>query len=115
MDVDKLHAILKEYGQYPKLYRRKIWEYLLQLPNNKDQYHAIANHSLNGIFDNLWNEYPLENKIAFKNLKRVLNNLAAWCPFFAHIKNLPLFVFPFVKVFQDEPIIGFEAISTIIG
>lgn len=60
-------------------------------------------------------EYPLENKIALKNTKRLLNNLVTWCPFFAHVRYLPVFVFPFVKIFQNEPVLCFEALCTILG
>lgn len=84
MNTEKLQAILKEFGQYPDTYRLTIWKCLLQLPDNKNQYNSIINRFTYPGFENLENEYPLENKTALKNLKRVLNNIVTWCSFFAH-------------------------------
>lgn len=115
MDIDKLRAILKEFGQYPDSYRLTIWKHLLQLPDNKDQYNSIINRFAYPAFENLENEYPLENKAILKNLKRALNNVVTWCPFFAHVKYLPVLIFPFVKIFQSEPVLCFEIVCTLLG
>lgn len=45
---------------------------------------------------------------------RLLSCLAHWSSVFAEVKFLPLFVFPFVKVFQNDPFVCFEAVATII-
>ena len=59
--------------------------------------------------------YPIENKVLLKNLKKLLGNLVVWCPFFEIVDYMPLLVFPFVKVFRNEPITCFEAVCTIIS
>lgn len=116
MQIDKLKLILKEFGQYPEMYRTKIWEELLQLPNNIDQYNSIIDHVTDAIaFDNLYEMYPMVQKPLLKNLKKLLNNLITWCPFFANVSYLPILVFPFVKVFHNKPIACFEAMCTILG
>lgn len=115
LDIDKLRAILNEFGRYPDLYRLKIWSHLLELPNNSQQYNAFINVSSQSSFEDLEKTYPLENKASLKNLKRLLANLVTWSPFFAQVAYLPIFVFPFVKVFQNEPVLCFEAVCTITG
>ncbi|KAJ8963235.1 hypothetical protein NQ318_018701 [Aromia moschata] len=114
LDSDKLKAILKEYGEYPEIHRLKIWERLLQLPNNTQQYNSVINHVTIVSFKDLYTKYPLESTGMIKCLKQVLNNVVTWCPFFAHVEYLPVFTFPFVKVFQNKPVACFEAICTVI-
>lgn len=113
LDLEKLLGVLKVYGEYPEVFRGKIWAELLQLPRNKTQYNGISGVATN-CFD-LEKDYPLQDKLALKNLKKVLNNLVNWCPFFAHVAFLPVFIFPFVKVFKNEPVLCFEAVLTVIG
>ncbi|KAF2887046.1 hypothetical protein ILUMI_19127, partial [Ignelater luminosus] len=115
LDIDKLHAILSEFGRYPDLYRLKIWSHLLELPNNSQQYNVFINVSSQLSFEDLETTYPIESKTSLKNLKRLLSNLVTWSPFFAQVPYLPVFVFPFVKVFQNEPVLCFEAVCTIIA
>ncbi|KAG5876918.1 hypothetical protein JTB14_021361 [Gonioctena quinquepunctata] len=114
LEVEKLRAILKEYGEYPETHRLKIWEKLLQLPNNIQQYNSIINHVTLVTFEDLCIKYPLESKLSLKDLKKLLNNLVTWCPFFGSVDYLPVFAYPFVKVFQNKPLVCFEAICTII-
>ncbi|XP_063908067.1 TBC1 domain family member 31 [Zophobas morio] len=114
LEIEKLRMILKECGEYPDSYRKKIWEHLLELPNNKRQYNAIINNRMIISFDGLCQKYPLQDKRCLKNLKQLLDNLVTWCPFFFHVDYLPLFVFPFVKVFANKPLTCFEAVCTII-
>ncbi|KAK5648993.1 hypothetical protein RI129_003885 [Pyrocoelia pectoralis] len=108
--IDRLVAILKEFGEYPDSYRSKIWAQLLQLPNNKKQYNNFINHGSSTPFENL----HLDNKLALLSLKKLLSNITSWCPHFAHVTYMPVFVFPFMKIFQKEPIICFEAVCSII-
>ncbi|KAJ8966266.1 hypothetical protein NQ317_004484 [Molorchus minor] len=110
----KLNPILKEFGEYPEKYRRKIWEKILQLPNNIEQYNNIINHITVMAFEDLYFKYPLENIGTIKCLRKLLNNVVNWCPFIVHIDYLPMFAFPFVKVFENTPVACFEAICTIL-
>lgn len=114
LNVAKLKPILKEYGEFPKMYRAVIWDSLLQLPNNSEQYKNISSHITLESFPDLKKQYPLESEQSIRSLRILLNNLVSWSPFFANVSFLPLFVFPFVKVFQNNPIQIFEAVITII-
>lgn len=114
-DIEKLQIILRQYGQYPNAYRVNIWEHVLQLPCNSQFYNMIIKHPIHNNFNDLEKQFALVNKMALLNLKRLLNNLITWCPFFGHVKYLPLFIFPFIKIFHAVPVICFEAIVTIIS
>lgn len=103
-----------EYWEYPTAYRNIIWATMLKLPKNRTCYAALNNEKSNW-FPNIEEDYPLMNKLALKNLKKLLTNLANWCPFFGQVKFLPLFVFPFLKIFENDPVQCFEAVMTIIS
>lgn len=114
-DIEKMQTILKQYGRYPDAYRAKIWEHILQLPCNSQIYNIIMKHPVYTKFGDLEKNFSMVNKMAMQNLKRTLNNLITWCPFFGHVKYLALFIFPFVKVFHAVPVLCFEAVLTIIS
>ncbi|CAH0546083.1 unnamed protein product [Brassicogethes aeneus] len=114
LPMDKLKLILREYGEYPKHHRLIIWEHILQLPNNSKQYNNIINHITLVSFPELNKTYPLISEQNLKNLRILLNNLVTWCPFFANVTYLPVFVFPFQRVFQNKPMQCFETAATII-
>lgn len=46
---------------------------------------------------------------------RVLSALAHWAAIFAEVEYLPLVAFPFVKLFQNNPMLCFEVVATVIG
>ncbi|KAJ9580105.1 hypothetical protein L9F63_004247, partial [Diploptera punctata] len=113
LDLNRLKPILKEFGEYPECYRSLIWKAILQLPGNQASYVSLVKKDIHHSYANLEVEYPLENKTALKNLKRLLSCMTHWSPVFSEAKFLPLFVFPFVKVFQNDPFVCFEAVVTI--
>lgn len=115
MDGEKLRNMLEEFGQYPESYRAKIWEKLLGLPNNKSLYNALINHQTKIPIADFEKTYPLESRTALKNLKKLFSNLVNWSSFLGEVDYLPMFIFPFVKVFKDSPIACFEAVITIIS
>lgn len=47
--------------------------------------------------------------------RRVLSALAHWAAIFGEVEYLPLIAFPFVKLFQNNPILCFEVVATVIG
>nr|CAH7761086.1 unnamed protein product [Callosobruchus chinensis] len=114
LEINKLRAILAEFGTYPEAYRTKIWEKLLQLPNNIQQYNSIINHVTVVAFEDLKQKYPLDNKLLMKSLRKLLNNLTTWNSFFASVDYMPIFAFPFIRVFNNKPVACFEAICTVI-
>lgn len=116
LDVNKLKRILKLYGEYPENYRMTIWCKLLDLPKNINDYRGINDRLMyESSFTRIEQDYPLRDKSALKNLKKLLINLINWCPFFGNVTCLPLLVFPFVKIFKNEPTLLFEAVLTILS
>ncbi|GAB1299377.1 TBC1 domain family member 31 [Apodemus speciosus] len=86
LNKKRLQILLKGYGEYPTKYRMFIWRSLLQLP---------------------------ENHTAFI-LQRTLSALAHWSAIFSDMPYLPLLAFPFVKLFQNNQLICFEVVATLI-
>lgn len=52
---------------------------------------------------------------SFPLLHRVLSALAHWAAIFGEVEYLPLVAFPFVKLFQNNPMLCFEVVATVIG
>ncbi|XP_048523369.1 TBC1 domain family member 31 [Dendroctonus ponderosae] len=114
LEIDKLKLIIKEYQEFPEAFRATIWERILRLPNNVQQYNGIINHMTLVAFNQLQQQFPLEDKVSIRCLRHVLNNIGVWCPFFTQVEFLPIFLFPFVKVFHKKPIACFELCCTTI-
>ncbi|XP_018333575.1 TBC1 domain family member 31 [Agrilus planipennis] len=114
LSIEKLKNILSIFGKYPDHFRLQIWTQLLQLPKNNELYNGFINNVYQRCFPDLERKYPLENKLYLKNLRRLLSNLVTWSPFLKDVSYLPIFVFPFVKIFRNNPVVCFEAVCTII-
>ncbi|XP_068083358.1 TBC1 domain family member 31 isoform X2 [Anabrus simplex] len=114
LDLERLRPILKEFGEYPESYRALIWKTILKVPGNQAAFVGLVKRDCHSAYLNLDQQYPLENRAMLKNLQRLLSCLAHWCPLFGEVKYLPLFVFPFVRVFQNDPFTCFEAVTTIL-
>lgn len=54
-------------------------------------------------------------KLPLTHTCRVLSALAHWSAIFGETEYLPLLAFPFVKLFQNNPLICFEVVATVIG
>lgn len=52
---------------------------------------------------------------SFPPLHRVLSAFAHWAAIFGEVEYLPLVAFPFVKLFQNNPMLCFEVVATVIG
>lgn len=48
-------------------------------------------------------------------IPRTLSALAHWSAIFSDTPYLPLLTFPFVKLFQNNPLICFEVVATLIS
>lgn len=53
--------------------------------------------------------------LSLLSLYRVLSALAHWAAIFGEVEYLPLITFPFVKLFQNNPVVCFEVVATFIG
>lgn len=64
-----------------------------------------------GIF--VW--FNCVNLFFFCLLCRLLSALAHWAAIFSEVEYIPLLSFPFVKLFQNNPMLCFEVVATVIG
>lgn len=51
----------------------------------------------------------------FASVYRTLSCLAHWSAIFAETPYMPLLAFPFVKLFQNNQLICFEVVATVVG
>ncbi|EDV21189.1 uncharacterized protein TRIADDRAFT_30536 [Trichoplax adhaerens] len=114
LDIKRLHRILKGFGEYPSKYRIFIWRSLLKLPENHECYSNLIEKGTHSAFIKLDEEYPIKSRKLLNNLQKTLSALAHWSPIFGEVHYLPLLIFPFVKLFQNNHLICFEVIATII-
>lgn len=110
----KLVKILKCYGEYPSRYRMFIWKLLLRLPENYEAYSALIEQGTHPSFMDLHKKYPIKSPKCTRMLQRTLSVLAHWSPIFAESQFIPLMIFPFVKLFQNNHMVCFEIIVTLI-
>ncbi|XP_026474476.1 TBC1 domain family member 31-like [Ctenocephalides felis] len=114
LSIKKLRPILLQYQEYPDKHRNLIWRFLLKLPNNFTVYKSLADRGLHNSFKNLEQTHPMKSVRTMRNMKTVLSILAHWCPLFAQVEYLPSLIFPFVKIFENNSLVTFEAIYTIL-
>lgn len=111
---EKLTKILKYYHEYPSRYRMFIWKTILRLPENYEAYASFVERGTHPAFLNLTKKYPLKSQKSIRLLERTLSALAHWSPIFADCDYLPLMIFPFVKLFENNQVTCFEMIATLI-
>uniref|UniRef100_A0A9L0S4B8 TBC1 domain family member 31 n=1 Tax=Equus caballus TaxID=9796 RepID=A0A9L0S4B8_HORSE len=110
----RLQVLLKGYGEYPTKYRMFIWRSLLQLPENHTAFSNLIDKGIHAAFLNLQKNYPIKSRKLLRVLQRTLSALAHWSAIFSDTPYLPLLAFPFVKLFQNNQLICFEVIATLI-
>jgi hypothetical protein len=111
----KLKRILKCYNEYPARYRMFIWKMLLKLPENYEPYASLIEQGTHPAFADLIKKYPVKSQKCVRLLQRTLSALAYWSPIFAECDYLPLLIFPFVKLYQNNQVVCFEIIATFIS
>ncbi|KZC11755.1 WD repeat-containing protein 67 [Dufourea novaeangliae] len=115
LHLQRLIPILKEFEEYPEKYRALIWSTILELPGNRSAYCALANKVINvRVTSDLLKDYPLANRSKKIMLMTTMNCLIQWCPLLSQCSFLPHLVFPFLMVFQKDPLLGFELIISIL-
>ncbi|XP_071578389.1 TBC1 domain family member 31 isoform X2 [Temnothorax nylanderi] len=115
LNMKRLMPILKEFGEYPEKYRTIIWSTILKLPANKSAYVALASKVTRGRFAlNTLKSLPLADKSKASLLAMTLDCLLQWCPLLIQSLFLPNFIFPFLMVFQKDPLLAFELILSIL-
>ncbi|XP_053064588.1 TBC1 domain family member 31 isoform X7 [Acinonyx jubatus] len=114
LNKKRLQILLKGYGEYPTKYRMFIWRCLLQLPENHTAFSSLVDKGVHVAFLNLQKKYPIKSRKLLRVLQRTLSALAHWSAIFSDTPYLPLLAFPFVKLFQNNQLICFEVVATLI-
>lgn len=115
LNKGKLMSILKGYGEYPTKYRMFIWRCLLELPENHAAYSSLLDRGTHPSYLTLHKKYPIKSRKLLRVLQRALSALAHWTSIFGETKYLPGLVFPFVKMFQNNQLVTFEILATILS
>ncbi|KAI3361372.1 hypothetical protein L3Q82_013551, partial [Scortum barcoo] len=114
LNKKRLVALLKAFGEYPAKYRMFVWRSMLCLPENHAAYGSLTNKGLHSAYLTLNDKYPIKSHKLQRGLQRVLSALAHWAAIFGEVEYLPLVAFPFVKLFQNNPMLCFEVVATVI-
>ncbi|KAG5271002.1 hypothetical protein AALO_G00174760 [Alosa alosa] len=114
LNKKRLLALLKAFGEYPAKYRMFVWRSLLQLPENHAAFNSLVEKGLHPAYLTLQERYPIKSQKLQRGLQRLLSALAHWSAIFGEADYLPLVAFPFVKLFQNNPLICFEVVATVI-
>ncbi|XP_030122488.2 TBC1 domain family member 31 isoform X7 [Taeniopygia guttata] len=114
LNKKRLQALLKEFGEYPAKYRMFVWRSLLQLPENHLAFSSLIDRGIHSAFVNIQKEYPIKSGKLLRVLQRTLSALAHWSAIFAETPYMPLLAFPFVKLFQNNQLICFEVVATVV-
>ncbi|KAL9868887.1 TBC1 domain family member 31 isoform 3-T3 [Geothlypis trichas] len=114
LNKKRLQALLKGFGEYPAKYRMFVWRSLLQLPENHLAFSSLIDRGIHSAFVNIQKEYPIKSGKLLRILQRTLSALAHWSAIFAETPYMPLLAFPFVKLFQNNQLICFEVVATVV-
>ncbi|XP_033626137.1 TBC1 domain family member 31-like [Asterias rubens] len=115
LDLNRLHSILKGYGEYPAKYRMFIWRSVLRLPENHAAFSSLVDKGTHLAWVKVHEDYPIKSRKLLRVLQRTLSGLAHWSAIFGETDYLPLMAFPFVKLFQNNQLVCFEVIATILS
>ncbi|MEE6463211.1 hypothetical protein FKM82_005820 [Ascaphus truei] len=114
LNKKRLQALLKGFGEYPTKYRMFVWRSLLQLPENHAAFSSLTDKGTHSQYLLLHQEYPIKSRKLLRVLQRTLSALTHWSAIFGETQYLPLLAFPFVKLFQNNQLICFEVVATVI-
>ncbi|XP_064010298.1 TBC1 domain family member 31 isoform X2 [Pogoniulus pusillus] len=114
LNKERLQALLKGFGEYPAKYRMFVWRSLLQLPENHLAFSSLIDKGTHSAYVNIQKEYPIKSRKLLRVLQRTLSALAHWSSIFAETPYIPLLAFPFVKLFQNNQLICFEVVATVV-
>ncbi|CAH8658892.1 unnamed protein product [Schistosoma rodhaini] len=114
LDRKRLRLLLREFGKFPNKYRLFIWRSVLQIPCNTQAFSVLQKKGIHPAYDLLSMRYPMRSQRLLKALQKTCSALAYWCPLFGETDWLPLFVFPFLKLHQNNLLHAFEVAATIL-
>uniref|UniRef100_A0A8K9ULN3 TBC1 domain family member 31 n=1 Tax=Oncorhynchus mykiss TaxID=8022 RepID=A0A8K9ULN3_ONCMY len=96
LNKKRLVTLLKAFGEYPA------------------KYSSLTDKGLHSAYLSIQERYPIKSQKLQRGLQRVLSALAHWAAIFGETDYLPLMAFPFVKLFQNNPLLCFEVVATTI-
>jgi hypothetical protein len=102
---EKYRKFLLAYYKYPASKRREIWEYFLDLPQNGkafDNLKKLGKYGTDDIGVSL-KQVDLQRK-----LETLMFAFAHYCPLMHRNKIFMGILFPFLKLYEDEPLFVFE-------
>ncbi|XP_071957436.1 TBC1 domain family member 31-like isoform X2 [Antedon mediterranea] len=114
LDMNRLKAILKGYGEYPAKYRMFIWRSVLRLPENHAAFSSLVDKGTHMAWSKVHQDYPIKSRKLLRVLQRTLSALAHWSVVFGETNYLPVLAFPFIKLFQNNQLVCFEIIATVL-
>ncbi|XP_061529879.1 LOW QUALITY PROTEIN: TBC1 domain family member 31 [Phycodurus eques] len=114
LNKTRLLGLLKTFGEYPGKYRMFVWRSLLCLPENYAAHSSLTDKGLHSAYLTLHEKYPIKSQKLQRGLQRVLSALSHWASIFGEVEYLPLLAFPFVKLFQNNPMLCFEVVATVL-
>ena len=111
LDPDKWLQIVEEFGSFPKKYRPHIWTRLLKLPRNFSLFNSLMTRSDASELN--WSPpltmlYPDTDINLLAVLQTTLSCLCEWCPSLKSVTILPCLILPWVRLFEENPLICFE-------
>ncbi|KAG9328169.1 hypothetical protein JZ751_016159 [Albula glossodonta] len=98
------------WGSFCRMF---VWRSLLHLPENHSAFSSLTAKGVHSAFLTLHQRYPIKSQKLHRGLQRVLSAMAYWSAIFGETDYLPLVAFPFVKLFQNNPLICFEVVATV--
>ncbi|KAI1894211.1 hypothetical protein AGOR_G00113490 [Albula goreensis] len=113
LNKKRLQVLLQTFGEFPAKYRMFVWRSLLHLPENHSAFSSLTAKGVHSAFLTLHQRYPIKSQKLHRGLQRVLSAMAYWSAIFGETDYLPLVAFPFVKLFQNNPLICFEVVATV--
>ena len=109
-----MNIILRHYS-FPNEHRVIIWRYLFRLPMNEEAYSLYAQQPTHPSIKSLQKTLPIRYSVLSNRLMRLLSSIIYWHPPLGECDWLPGLVFPFLRLFERDSIVSFEAIMTIIS
>ena len=102
---EKYRKFLLVYYKYPASKRKEIWEYFLDLPQNGKAFDSLKKLGKYGVEDI---GVSLKQLDLQRKLETLMHAFAHYCPFFHRNKLFMGILFPFLKLYEDEPLFVFE-------
>ncbi len=102
VNENKLREFLAAFGEYPERYRGLIWQFLLKLPNNSNDYDRLAALGVHHKYDRFYLLYSMRTQSHYERLQMLCSILSHWAPPLGHAAYLPQLVFPFQMLFPED-------------